>query len=262
MAGGRLKEAMADLAETIRRVFQPPASHPVPLGWRVPSANRMFPLGATVLQPFAPCTAEVVREPLLQAGPPTAVPLAWAPSLGGEPGLASWQAGARAWELPLLQAERCARLEAPPLPRRATVRREQVDACTAVARSGWSGWTAPAVRSGHQPLAPPGSYPGLRTALALPVAVAGEDLGKLSKALWMRYTLQLVRSTGENIRNLEVVGLYRIPAKGVRQVNHDPATGRLRVSLGPEALGARRSLFILARRRTDAAVVCCFVEDA
>jgi len=109
--------------------------------------------------------------------------------------------------------------------------------------------------------AAPGSYRALERVLALPVAVAGEDLTKVSKALWMRYTLQLVRATGENIRNLDVIGLYRIPTKGTRQLNHDPATGRLLVTLGPEANGAKRALFILARRKTDGSIVFCFVEE-
>jgi len=72
----------------------------------------------------------------------------------------------------------------------------------------------------------------------------------------------VVRATGENIRNLDVIGLYRIPVVGTRQLNHDPATGRLLVTLGPEANGAKRALFILARRKTDASIVFCFVEEA
>ena len=63
-------------------------------------------------------------------------------------------------------------------------------------------------------------------------------------------------------RNLEVIGLYRIPAKGTRELHHDPATGRLMVTLGPEAAGAQRSLFILARRKNDASIVFSFVEEA
>ena len=78
----------------------------------------------------------------------------------------------------------------------------------------------------------------------------------------MRYTLQLVRATGENIRNLEVLGLYRIPAKGTRQVDHDPVTGRLLVTLDADAVGSRRAPFILARRKNDASIVCSFVEEA
>jgi hypothetical protein len=95
----------------------------------------------------------------------------------------------------------------------------------------------------------------------MPVAFPRVDVQTLSKALWMRYTLKLVKDTGQNIRNLEVVGLYRIPVKGVRQVNHQAATGRLLVNLGPEAEGARIAPFILAKRKDDDGMVCCYVED-
>ena len=94
------------------------------------------------------------------------------------------------------------------------------------------------------------------------MAFLAEDLAKVPRALMMRYSLQMVRTTGENIRNLEMVGLFRIPVKGTRQVHHDRASGRLLVELGPEAAGARRALFALARRKSDASTVCCFVEEA
>jgi hypothetical protein len=129
-------------------------------------------------------------------------------------------------------------------------------------RSGWAAFPPPGARRWVPELAAPRTFRGLDRVLELPVAVTGEDLGKVSKALWMRYTLQLVRATGENIRNLEVIGLYRIPVKGTRQLHHDPATGRLLVTLGPEASGAARAPFILARRRNDASIVFCFVEEA
>lgn len=88
------------------------------------------------------------------------------------------------------------------------------------------------------------------------------DPDRLPKALMMRYNLQLVRATGENIRNLELVGVFRIPSKGTEQVHHDPATGRLMVTLGPAAAGARLAPFVLARRKSDASIVCCFVEES
>jgi hypothetical protein len=97
---------------------------------------------------------------------------------------------------------------------------------------------------------------------ALPVAITGEDLGKLSKALLMRYTLQLVRATGENVRNLEMLGLYRVPSKGARQIRHEPSTGRLLVEMGMEAAGAGRVPFVLARRKDDGSVVYCFAEES
>lgn len=262
MVAGRIKEAMSDLAETIRRVFQPPVSHPVPLDWTVLRSGRIPPLDVNVATPFTPCAAVPVREPMLQSRPAASPPLSWTPRVEGEGGLRSWAAGARVCALPMFQADRCARLAVPALPAWAQTRRERVEAPPAQSRSGWTGLPVPGTRSGHQPLGADRVHAGLAAVLDQPMAVTGEDLAKVSKTLWMRYTLQLVRATGENIRNLEVLGLYRIPVKGTRQVRHDPATGRLLVSLGPEALGARRAPFILARRRNDAAVVCSFVEEA
>ena len=85
------------------------------------------------------------------------------------------------------------------------------------ARGGWE--AAPGARGAARVPAAwnrPGPVRGLEQVLALPVAVTGEDMAKVSKTLWMRYTLQLVRATGENIRNLDVLGLYRIPGQGTR----------------------------------------------
>ena len=262
MAGARLRDAMSDLAETIRRVFQAPASHPVPLALNVRFPGPVSLLGASVGQPFSPCAASPRQEGLLGAGPALAAALGFSANVCGEPGWAAWETGARICALPLFRPEKTARLEVPALPRRVATRQEPVGAMATRARDGWSGFAPPAARRGWQPMDPPRSFRALEQVLGLPVAVAGEDLAKVSKALWMRYTLQLVRATGENIRNLDVIGLYRIPAKGTRELHHDPATGRLMVTLGPEASGARRSLFILARRKNDASIVFSFVEEA
>ena len=262
MVAARFKEAMADLAETIRRVFQPPAARPVPLAWPFPEPGRVAPLEAAPGQPFAPCAAAAVAAELLRPAPPAAVALAWAPRVEGEPGLADWNAGVRTCAPPMLRSEGCARVEVPALPRRPGIRRERPAGFAARPRSGWAGPEPPAVRRGLQSLGGFRVFPGLQAVLGQPMAVVGEDLGRLPKALLMRYNLQLVRATGENIRNLEVVGLYRIPAKGTEQVRPDPATGRLLVTLGPAAAGARLAPFILARRKTDASIVCCFVEES
>ena len=141
------------------------------------------------------------------------------------------------------------------------MRREPVAAFSTRSRSGWAPLALPGSRQARPELASPKSHRGLEQVLNLPVAVTGEDIKQISKALWMRYTLQMVRSTGQNIRNLEVLGLYMIPSKGTRQVRHDPATGRLLVNLGPEAVGSRKAPFILARQKDDQSVVCCFVEE-
>ena len=262
MAGTRLREAMSDLAETIRRVFRAPATHPVPVAWRTPMAAHIPALAGVLAPAFQPPAAAARIQDLLEPGAAVGTALAFAARVTAEPGWAAWETGARTCALPMFRPERCSRLEVPALPRRAPVRQEKPGGMAARARSGWEGFAAPGVRRQPSGFDPPGTRRGLEQVLALPVAVAGEDMAKVSKVLWMRYTLQLVRATGENIRNLDVIGLYRIPAKGTRQLHHDPATGRLLVTLGPEASGAKRSLFILARRKTDASIVFSFVEEA
>jgi len=97
--------------------------------------------------------------------------------------------------------------------------------------------------------------------LSMAVPIRGEDIHRLPKGLWMRYSLQLVRGTGENVRNLEVLGLFRIPRKGVADLSHDPRQGRILVRLEPAAITAPRGPFILARRKDDGALLSCFVED-
>jgi hypothetical protein len=259
---------MSDLAETIRRVFQAPASHAVPMTLAPACPERVPPLAATVLQPFVPAAATVAGLELGLAAVPAAEPVGWEARVAGTPGLAAWDTGAKVCVPAMFQAERCARLAVPALPRRSAVRRMELPVFTTRSRSGWSGLggasglARPRVQGFAPALARPRAFAGLDRAMALPVAFRGEDLERVSRALWMRYTLQLVRATGENIRNLEVVGLYRIPTQGTRQVQHEPVTGRLLVALGPEAAAAPRAPFLLARRRSDGSIVCCFVEEA
>lgn len=262
MAGARLKEAFTDLAETIRRVFQPPPTHPVKVAWAAPFPRQIPALEASLSEPFEPCRATACAQDLLGAVPALPAALGFSAGVTAEPGWAAWQTGAKVCALPMFHPEKCSRLEVPSLPRRVVARQARTGDLATRSRSGWEAFPAPGVRRAQGGFETPRSFRGFEQILALPVAVAGEDMAKVSKALWMRYTLQLVRSTGENIRNLDVLGLYRIPAKGTRQLNHDPATGRLLVTLGPEASGADRSLFILARRKSDASTVYCFVEEA
>jgi len=252
---------MSDLAETIRRVFKPPPCHGAPMGFASLGSRQVPPLEARALPGFEPARGVALPGALLRPAPPVAVALAWTPAVVAEPGWQAWEAGAKVTVLPTFRAEKCARLAVPALPRRVETRREPVGIAAPRARQAWAPLAAAAARPVPLGLGRPRAFRELERMMGLPVAVRGEDLGRISKALWMRYTLQMVRSTGENIRNLEVLGLYLIPAKGARQIRHDPATGRLQVTLGPEAIGAARAPFMLARRKSDAEIVCCFVEE-
>ncbi len=261
MAAGRLREAMADVAETLRRVFRDPPTHALdpalapPVSRTVPFPRTQARAGALA---FAPATGEV---PVLAAGLPGAVAFRWDGVLREEPGLAQWDAGARVCDLPLFRAGSAARLEVPPLPRVPAVRTEAPARYGTRSRGGLEAFPSLPTRQASCSLAAPRARRGLEAVLALPVAFQGEDIPSLSKALWMRYTLKLVKETGQNIRNLDVLGLYRIPAKGVRQVHHQAATGRLLVALGPEAEGSTLAPFVLARRKDDGSMVCCYVEE-
>ena len=97
--------------------------------------------------------------------------------------------------------------------------------------------------------------------MSLPIAIQGQDVQNIPKVQWMRYSLQLVKATGENIRNLDVLGLYKIPSRGVASMRHDAKTGRLLLELSREAAGASRLPFLLARRKDDRTLVSCFLEE-
>lgn len=259
---GLLRGAVSDLAETLRRVFRDPPSAGVDLALARPGTGTVpFP-SAQAQAPSFRLEAEVGRVPTLEPRPPLEESFTFEARLNQEEGWADWEAGARICVLPLLQAEGCARLEVPGLPRRAETKAVRPEAFRTRSRMGLealpgirseaAGWSIPAPRARR----------ALEHALALPLSFQSEDIPKISKALWMRYTLKLVKETGQNIRNLEVLGLYRIPRSGTRSINHQAATGRLLVTLGPEAQGSPRSPFILARRKDDGSIVCSFVEDA
>ena len=258
---GMLREAMSDMAETIRRVFQAPATKSAPMPFSAPGSAMIPTLEVITREPPRRFEPKVQAEPVIAGAQPAIEPMTWPATVLGEPGWAAWSTDATVCQLPLFRTEKCQRLEVPGLPRKANVRRASLGEFGSRWRSGWNPFAAPQVRTFIPRWTAPAARSALEQILTLPVAVTPEDRDKLSKALWMRYTLQLVRSTGQNIRNLEILGLYRIPAKGTRQVRHEPATGRLLVNLGPEAVNAKRAPFILARQKDDNAVVCCFVEE-
>jgi hypothetical protein len=262
MAAMGFRAAMADMAETIRRVFQAPAAHGVPLAFQLRPAGAAALLEARVLEPAYRFDPAAHGEPVLGSTAAIQAPVTFLAVLREEGGMDTWATAAKLCQLPLFQAEKCNRLAVPGLPRKAVVRRETAAGFQARTRQGWTPLVAPGTRQTSPELQRPRSFRALEQVLALPLAVTAEDTSKISRALWMRYTLQLVRSTGQNIRNLEVLGLYLIPTKGTRQIRHDPATGRLLVTLGPEAAGVRKAPFILAKQKDDGSVVCCFVEEA
>lgn len=261
MVFGKFTEAVSDLTETLRRVFQDPPSHALDPGrLRAPSEGVSM-LGAQVLLPGFQFAVEPVVAPLDLGSSAFQEPVVFLRRVQSEEGWTQWVAGARICEMARFGVGGHRRLEVPPLPRRPQCGRLEPEAFRTGSRGYREGLGRPAVRGGSPELASAVVRGGLEMAMALPIAIQGQDVQELPKVQWMRYSLQLVKATGENIRNLEVLGLYRIPSKGVASMRHDAKTGRLMLELSREAAGASRSPFLLARRKDDRTLVSCFLEE-
>jgi hypothetical protein len=105
-------------------------------------------------------------------------------------------------------------------------------------------------------------YRSVAVALAVPIKIKSENLEKLPKALWMRYMLMLVKESGENVKNLEMIGLYQVPKKGVKTLKHDHSNGSLHIVVGSEALTSPYRKILTARRKDNSALVSCTIDEA
>jgi len=258
---GRVKDAMADAAETLRQAFSglkvvQVAAEPFALQSHGSPALAVDPRAG--LQPLAGGLGEM--QLLTQAVEGKALE-PFRAELKDESGWARWGAEAEVIRMTPLEGGLAARMEVPPLPRKA----KALGRLEPPVRPGTRRWsepvTAPSLRRLEPGLGPIGTRFGMQVMLTLAVPIRGEDIQRLPKGLWMRYSLQMVRGTGENVRNLEVMGLFRLPRKGVADLRHDPVHGRILVRLEPSALRAPRAPFILARKKDDGSLVSCFVED-
>ncbi len=258
---GFFKRAVSDVAETIRRAFQNPRCFPLDTGFTNPASGRVEPLEARSMEAPFRLKAILGAEHLAFHPDLQVEPMCFSVRILDEDAWASWAAGAKVCEMSLFLPGACNRLTVTPLPRKAQCRKAELPPLRASTRVIRGVLKRPAVRQELLRIKPPRTQKALELALGWPIAIPGEDLQKLPKALNMRYTLQLVKGTGENIRNLEVLGVFLLPAKGVTSLRHDPQTGRLLVNLGIEAVGARRKQFILARKKDDRGYVSCFVEE-
>ena len=160
-----------------------------------------------------------------------------------------------------LEGGQAARVAVPPLPRKATVLGRVEPPSRPASHRLSESLPQPGTRRMDPGLGHVAAVAGLETMLSLAVPLRGENIQHLPKGLWMRYSLQLVRGTGENVRNLEVLGLFRIPRKGVADLRHDPSQGRILVRMESSAIRSPRVPFILARRKDDGSLLSCFVED-
>lgn len=261
MVAGRLRGAVADVAETLRRLFREVPVHRPSAALGTPVARGIPPLEARAVGPdhrFGPVVASpswwieaAVREE----------PARWVAWVVGEDAWERWNAGASVLELEVFRPAGRRRLAVPPLPRAPRTASLEPGGFRILLRQHRQPLKRPGVFRAAPALLLPAVHRDLDRAMGLPVALVGEDLGRIPKVLWMRYTLALVKATGENIRALEVLGLFRVPARGVAALRHEARTGRLLLELTREASGAPRVPLILARRREDHAILTCFPED-
>jgi hypothetical protein len=259
---GRVKEAMSDAAETLRRAFSSLAvveASPEPF---VPHSHGSSELGAVVRAGLEAPRADLRDMPLFREAVESRALEPFEATLRAESGWARWGTEATVLRMAPLEPGRATQVGVPPLPRRVPVAGQADPLARPAARRLSDPLLRPGVRRLDPALEGGMARAGLAAAFALPVPIRGEDIHHLPKGLWMRYSLQLVRGTGENVRNLEVLGLFRIPRKGVADLRHDPRSGRIFVHLEPVAASAPRAPFILARRKDDGALVSCFVEES
>lgn len=257
----RLGDAVKDAAETLRRVYRDPATQAVPLAFAARPEPPFGLLGAQVragLEAFAPEPGPQRIEPEAVLRAPT---IALQAGTQGEAEWASWSAGAKVAVMPVFRTRQTGRLEIPPLPRRAKVGAMVSGAFPVRGQRAFDPLPRPGQRCLPLALSVPGCRRGLDLALDLPLAVSGEDLRSAPRPTQMRCSLQIVKATGENVRNLDLLGRYLIPKQGVREVRHDAASGRLLVLLGPEAAGSGRAPLLIARRKDDRSLLTCFTEE-
>jgi hypothetical protein len=257
----RVRDAMADAAETLRQAFA---------GLKVVEvAPEPFALRSHGSMPFATKPRAALEPPttacremrLLREAVEGRALQPFHADLHAEAGWARWGAEAEVVRMTPLEGGQAARVAVPPLPRKATVLGRLEPPARPLARHLSEPIPQPGTRRMDPRLSQVTAEAGLDLMLSLAVPIRNENIQHLPKGMWMRYSLQLVRGTGENVRNLEVLGLFRIPRKGVADLRHDPSLGRILVRLEASAIRSPRAPFILARRKDDGSLLSCFVED-
>lgn len=262
MVLGRFREAVSDAAETLRRVFVDPPAHSLDVAPFHPTPGSIGLIEAKILAP--PLQPEIRPQEVRLLDPVAGreEPMAVSAQLRSEQAWDAWSTGTTALSVPPIPAGARTRLEIPPLPRRATARRLDPALSIPATRRVNPSLDRPRTGVADPTIDCPDVREDLRGMRMAPVAVQGEGPEALGTARTMRYLLQLVRSTGENARNLELLGLFPIPDQGVEALTHDARRGCLWLRLGAEAARSRRRIFILARRKDDQILVSCFAEES
>lgn len=261
MGVGRLRGAVSDAAETLLRLFRDVPIHQLPAALPHPVTHGAPPLAVVPVALAHGFDPRMTSPGWHLAVPVREEPTAWMARLVREDAWDRWAAGAAVMVLEVFHPAGRRQVSIPSLPREPKVLRLEPGGFRVALRQHRQPLTKPGALRASPALPLPAVRRDLDRALGLPVAVATEDLQRVPKALWMRYTLALVKATGENIRALEVLGLFRVPSRGVASLRHEARTGRLMLELTREASGAPRVPLILARRREDHAILTCFPEE-
>jgi len=91
----------------------------------------------------------------------------------------------------------------------------------------------------------------IERALMESIIIKSQDIAGVPKALWMRYTMLLVKKTGENVKNLQIIGIYKIPKNGVKKISHSASRGIIRIHVGSEAIDAQDCTLVIAKKKSD-----------
>ncbi len=263
MVFDKASKAISDVAQSIRRLFGEPRVGSLQASRFDARGQGTGLLRATVMNGLPPTRAEVGVMPLFPEG---AAGMGELPPLEAvlqeEHGWEAWASGTQAQVALLFHAGKASQLTVPSLPKVTRVNAPREPLPRPESRRLEPNLPPPKTRDlpVDRGLATK-SHAALGRVLGQPFAFPGEDLGKLPKHLWMRYSLALVKATGENVRNLEVVGLYRLPRKGVSDLRPD-GQGRIWVRLTPEAVAAKRAPFMLARKKDDGSYVSACVDES
>jgi len=261
MVLGRFKEAMSDVAETLRRAFVNPTCERAEVGFPHPVLAGLPPLGAVARMGELSVFPVSTDVRLLATGVSQPVSVTLQAALRCENAQETWGSVSRSCHVPLFKSEATSRMAIPPLPRAPRSLRPEWGLAGCRGMAATFSLPGAAGRSLPTQFRPPRVSSGLAVVLGMPVSITGENIQALNKSLWMRYTVQFVKGTGENIRSVDILGLFWVPVKGVRELRHDARNNRLMVQLDTSAYGATRQLFILARRKSDGSLVSCFLEE-
>ena len=109
--------------------------------------------------------------------------------------------------------------------------------------------------------AAPSCIASIERAFMAPISIKSKDLSSVPKSIWMRYTMHLVKETGENVKNLQIIGLYIIPKNGVKSIAHSASDGSLQIRVGPEAADSKHCTLVVAKKKSDNAIIS-YIMDA